>query len=387
MHDSYDGGDDVVVNDSGESTTESAQEAATTENTEVTALDDAHESGGRSGEGGRHGQGEAGGAGNGEVTGSSKDGGETGGRAGRSAETQSTGKDKGEGSTSGRIDTGRRGKSAEKGKDGESDEIQPLKKADGEGSTSGRIDTGRRGKSAEKGKDGESDETQPLKKADKSGENGDPARDEKNNAERKGKAASAENKDNAETQENAEKSEQDRPGRYPPQSKVTIEGKSYRTDDNGNIHMFYDKDTKEWNMVANNEYTSRGYKYRTDDNGDIVHAEGKVDRSGERKSLNDKVPGLQEGDDRGHIIADRNDASNRRDNLFPQLSEKNRGEYKSMENHVAEAAADPNNDVRMSVDLVYPKDGETEHRPDWVYVTVTINGREENYQFDNRRDA
>ena len=332
MHDSYDGGDDVVVNDSGESTTESAQEAATTENTEVTALDDAHESGGRSGEGGRHGQGEAGGAGNGEVTGSSKDGGETGGRAGRSAETQSTGKDK------------------------------------GEGSTSGRIDTGRRGKSAEKGKDGESDETQPLKKADKSGENGDPARDEKNNAERKGKAASAENKDNAETQENAE-------------------GKSYRTDDNGNIHMFYDKDTKEWNMVANNEYTSRGYKYRTDDNGDIVHAEGKVDRSGERKSLNDKVPGLQEGDDRGHIIADRNDASNRRDNLFPQLSEKNRGEYKSMENHVAEAAADPNNDVRMSVDLVYPKDGETEHRPDWVYVTVTINGREENYQFDNRRDA
>lgn len=375
MNDSYDG-DDVVVNDSGEDNAESSDLEATTETTPVTSIDDAKEGHGNDAEGGRHTiTGEPGGSKTGETGAGGRSGeagsgsrnadaGEPGGaktaegsRGGKQTETDAT--------QTGKLDLGRKNK-AEPGKDDK---------------TAGENASGM--EKAELGRDGKSD----GKDAVGAGKPENAAGSEKSGAGSKEKAPDAEKKENAEARPGSEKTEEDKPGKYPPQEVVTIDGQRYRTDDNGHIHMFYDRDTKEWNMIANNEYTSHGYKYRTDDNGDIVHAEGKIDRSGDRKPLNDKVPGLEPGDDRGHIIADRNDASNHRDNLFPQLSEKNRGEYKAMENHVAEAAADPENDVRMSVDLEYPQEGDKEHRPDWVYVTVTINGREEHYTFDNRRDA
>lgn len=169
---------------------------------------------------------------------------------------------------------------------------------------------------------------------------------------------------------------------YPAQSRVNIDGELYRTDDNGDIHMYYDKENKQWCMMPNAEYESHGYKYKTDADGNIVHAEGKLRLNDERKPLNDKVEGMEEGDDRGHIIADRFDASNHRDNLVPQLSEQNRGEYKKLENELADAAAE-GKEVTASYDLEY---SENSKRPDFITVSYSIDGKEYVRQFDNRRD-
>ena len=78
--------------------------------------------------------------------------------------------------------------------------------------------------------------------------------------------------------------------------------------------------------------------------------------------------------------------SNHRDNLFPQLTEDNRGKYRDLENELAKEVA-AKKDVRMSVDLVYPEDDEDSHRPDYVYVTYSIDGEETVRKFDNRRDS
>lgn len=169
---------------------------------------------------------------------------------------------------------------------------------------------------------------------------------------------------------------------YPAQSRVNIDGELYRTDDNGDIHMYYDKENKQWCMMPNAEYESHGYKYKTDADGNIVHAEGKLRLSDERKSLNDKVEGIEEGDDRGHIIADRFDASNHRDNLVPQLSEVNRGEYKKLENQLADAAAE-GKDVRASYNLEY---SENSKRPDFIKVDYSIDNECFSKKFDNRRN-
>ena len=169
---------------------------------------------------------------------------------------------------------------------------------------------------------------------------------------------------------------------YPAQSRVNIDGELYRTDDNGDIHMYYDKENKQWCMMPNAEYESHGYKYKTDADGNIVHAEGKLRLSDERKALNDKVEGVEEGDDRGHIIADRFDASNHRDNLVPQLSEVNRGEYKKLENELADAAA-KGKDVKASYDLEY---SENSKRPDSITVNYSINNEYFSKTFDNRRN-
>lgn len=192
------------------------------------------------------------------------------------------------------------------------------------------------------------------------------------------KPESVENKD-------SEEEEKEKSG-LEPQSYVNIEGNRFRTDDNGDIHMYYEKESKTWKMMPNTEYVSNGYKYETDANGDIVHAEGKLRLSDERKALNDKVEGVTEDDDRGHIFADRFDGSNHRDNLFPQLTEDNRGKYRDLESDLAKEVA-AKKDVQMSVDLVYPEDDEDSHRPDYVYVTYSIDGEETVRKFDNRRDS
>ena len=170
---------------------------------------------------------------------------------------------------------------------------------------------------------------------------------------------------------------------YAPQSRIEINGHLFRTDDNGKIHMYYDKNEKQWCMMPNTEYTSKGYHYRTNENGDIVHVEGKLRTTDEeRKPLSDKVEGMKEGDQRGHIIADRFDASNRRDNLFPQLGEVNQGDYKALENSLAKAVEDKK-DVQVSYELRY-LDGNRSHRPDQVVVNYTIDGEPGEAVFDNR---
>ena len=128
-------------------------------------------------------------------------------------------------------------------------------------------------------------------------------------------------------------------GPYEPNGVINEDGMRYRTDDNGNKYMSYNSDTKNWEGLPDTVYEREGYRYITDDQGRIYMAEGDLRLSdAERKSLNATVDGMLEGDDRGHIIADRFAGSNKNDNLAGQASSVNRsgGEYFEMEEMFAE---------------------------------------------------
>lgn len=187
---------------------------------------------------------------------------------------------------------------------------------------------------------------------------------------------------NAEVKENAAKTEAlEKETTYAPQTTLRIDGRSYRTDDKGDIHMY--KDDNGWHLMPNTEYTSKGYTYRTDANGHIEYASGTIKDTDEgRKSLNDKVEGMEKGDQRGHVIADRFGASNRIDNLVPMMSEVNQGKYKSLEDHLAKESE--NHDVRAEYFITYPKEGNTA-RPESITVHYSIDGEESEATFDNRR--
>jgi len=181
------------------------------------------------------------------------------------------------------------------------------------------------------------------------------------------------------------------PEDYPAQKRVEVDGYAYRTDDNGKIHMYYDEDSDCYNMIPDNKYESCGYSYRTDSNGSIVHAEGQIHVNEDgRKSLNAKVPGMEEGDERGHIVADCNDGSNQRDNLIPQLSDENRGEYKELEKKLHDLAAEKNDDgsyahkVEVNIDLKY---SDNKDRPDEIVYTYMVDDEEIGEKvFNNRRN-
>ena len=128
-----------------------------------------------------------------------------------------------------------------------------------------------------------------------------------------------------------------------PSANKIIENENGRflTDDNGNIYSYYDKEAKNWKLYPDMEYKSNGYTYTTDSEGRIATASGKLRLSdSERQSLNAKVDGMLDSDDRGHIIADRFDGSNRNDNLIAQNRSLNRGDYKKLENTFADVLKD-----------------------------------------------
>ena len=128
-------------------------------------------------------------------------------------------------------------------------------------------------------------------------------------------------------------------GPYEPNGVINEDGMRYRTDDNGNKYMSYNSKTKNWEGLPDTVYEREGYRYITDGQGRIHMAEGDLRLSdAERKSLNASVDGMLEGDDRGHIIADRFAGSNKNDNLAGQTSSVNRsgGEYFEMEKMFAE---------------------------------------------------
>ncbi len=116
-----------------------------------------------------------------------------------------------------------------------------------------------------------------------------------------------------------------------PNSIVSIDGKSYRTDDNGKPHMERGPDG-EYHVLPNSNYTVNGYYYQTDSQGRIVHAEGTLKaKDGARKALNAKVSDMGPDDQRGHIIGDLLNGSNQNDNLVAQLGTVNQGYYKILE--------------------------------------------------------
>ena len=139
-------------------------------------------------------------------------------------------------------------------------------------------------------------------------------------------------------------------------------------------------------LPANAEYESKGYKYRTDDQGRIVSAEGqlRIKEHQGRLQIPDSMGKIGRGyemneDDRGHLIGDQFDGSNRLDNLVPMNKDLNRGDYKKMECELASAVKD-GKEVYLKVEPRY--EGESA-RPSMFKATNTIDDEKSIRYFNN----
>lgn len=159
---------------------------------------------------------------------------------------------------------------------------------------------------------------------------------------------------------------------------VKIDGDSYRVDDNGNPHMKRGTD-KEYHVLPNTKYTVNGYTYQSDENGRIIHGEGNLSvKDGERAALNAKVSDMRETDQRGHIIADIFGGSNQNDNLVAQLQSMNQGSYKVLESSLSDLIRSQNQ-VHGNYTIEY---ADHSSRPSAVTVNYSINGGTPVSQFD-----
>ncbi|PRR82002.1 DNA/RNA non-specific endonuclease [Clostridium vincentii] len=153
----------------------------------------------------------------------------------------------------------------------------------------------------------------------------------------------------------------------------------YDTDDNGKTY----KENGE--LLANDTYEINEYRYVTDDKARIISVEGDLHLSNtERKTINeDNVGGedKRETDDRGHLIADRFNGSNKIENLVPMDANLNRGDFKKNENLLADALSD-GREVTLKVEPTYEGDSK---RPTSFTVTDSIDGAQKVVVFANER--
>ena len=151
-------------------------------------------------------------------------------------------------------------------------------------------------------------------------------------------------------------------------------------DDNGNPYKVNNE------LVPSNEYEINGYKYSTDEFGRIENVSGELrltERPG-RMTINESMDDIGKGDakdtdDKGHLIGDRFDGSNKLENLVPMDSNLNRGEFKAMENQWAKALED-GKEVNVSITPEYSGDS---FRPDSFIVKYTIDGETSVKVFEN----
>lgn len=166
---------------------------------------------------------------------------------------------------------------------------------------------------------------------------------------------------------------------HPPNSLFETQEGRFRTDDKGNVHMYFDEESEKWRLTPDNLYEVNGYIYQTDEQGRIERVIGDVNtRDGGRKSLNASVEDMQENDQRGHVIADRLDGSNRVDNLVAMPAELNNGDYRALETKLAEAKQ-AGHDVQVDIDISYDDES---RRPNGVIVAYSIDGNEEAVMFE-----
>ena len=120
------------------------------------------------------------------------------------------------------------------------------------------------------------------------------------------------------------------------------------TDSNGVKHYWSDDHVNYRNgdkLVANAKFKINNITFKTDSLGRKVEVSGHVSlRDGGRQVIQDSLTKIGEGwehtgDDRGHLIADYLGGTAGKENLIPQNSNLNRGEYKSFELELAKMSA------------------------------------------------
>lgn len=159
------------------------------------------------------------------------------------------------------------------------------------------------------------------------------------------------------------------------------EGNKCETDDNGNTYK------KNGELLPNTDYTINGYHYKTDSQGRITEAGGelKLTVRDKRKTINEDMKNIGKGDEqdtdeRGHLIGDQFDGVNRLENLVPMDANLNKGEFKALENKLADAVRDGKN-VTMKVEVIYQGDS---NRPSGFLVTYSIDGEKDFKYFENK---
>ncbi len=151
-------------------------------------------------------------------------------------------------------------------------------------------------------------------------------------------------------------------------------------DDNGNLYRTGD------DLLPNNKYEINGYNYETDDKERITSVEGILhikDREG-RLTIGDSMETIgkgdqKDGDDRGHLIGDQFDGSNRLENMIPQDADINRKDYRNFENELAKEVKD-GKEVYVKIEVIYSEDS---RRPEALVVNYSIDGKESTRVFKN----
>lgn len=155
-----------------------------------------------------------------------------------------------------------------------------------------------------------------------------------------------------------------------------------KADDNGSRYM------EDGKLLPNTTYVLNGNRYRTDDKGRIIHCESNPQRTPEnprdpkaqtQAGGSDRKP----GDQGGHIIGRDISGDGGSGNLVPMDSRINESDYKRMEMDV-KRSIDEGKEVTTSTEITYSEDSE---RPDMISTTVTVDGKETTYTFDNNLDG
>lgn len=171
-------------------------------------------------------------------------------------------------------------------------------------------------------------------------------------------------------------------GSYIPNNTYEIDGTVYKTDDRGEI---YSADGK---LYPNDIYELNGNIYTTDENGRIIDVQAKPTFAPEnaRDSDAQKNAGSddrREGDQGGHIVGRDMGGDGGEGNLVAMDSKINQSDYKRMENDI-KRALDDGKEVTTHTEISYSGDS---NRPDIIKVTVTADGKETIYIFDNNIDG
>jgi len=151
-----------------------------------------------------------------------------------------------------------------------------------------------------------------------------------------------------------------------------------KIDDNGTIYM------QDGERKPNITYELNGNVYTTDSLGRIVHFDATPQRSPENPRDIDAQIQAGDGDRRpndqgGHLVGRDLNGDGGAGNLIAMDSRINLSDYKRMENDI-KSALDDQKEVTMQADITYEGDSK---RPDKIVVTVTIDGKDTVYKFDN----
>ena len=171
-------------------------------------------------------------------------------------------------------------------------------------------------------------------------------------------------------------------GGWIPNNTYVLDRVTYKTDDNGKIYSIDGK------LQPDTTYELNGNIYTTDSKGRIVSCKAKPVLSPENPRDNEAQRQAGSDDRRpndqgGHIVSRDMNGDSGIGNLIAMDSKINQSDYKRMENDI-KSALDEGKDVTTKTEMTYSGDSE---RPDKITVTVTADGKDTVYKFDNNLDG